>query len=100
MKTITKRIAESFQAGKPLAISNTHTDGKSVWLFGNQIATKRDGKVHVTLAGWVTATTVERVNGILRIIGSTASFSRTKGKAMLWRGLDKSEVNPSQWIEA
>ena len=65
MRKVTKQIKEAFEQGKSLKVGNTRTDGKSVFLHGNEIV-RRDasGLVFATLAGWNTPTTRERVNGI------------------------------------
>jgi hypothetical protein len=76
MRKITYDAARAFLDGKSLTIGNTHTDGTNLYLFGNRIATKEnlsfmprcDGKVKLTLAGWPTATTRERLNGVLELI--------------------------------
>ena len=65
MRKITQRIRKAFLNGQSLTIGNTKTDGKSVWLHGNEIVkTSANGQVWATLAGWNTPTTRERVNGI------------------------------------
>lgn len=89
MKKITQQIKEAFNAGKPLSISNTRTDGQSVWLFGNKIIQRRPDGVYATLAGWNTPTTRERVNGI-----TGAGFHQKNRLAYL----NGTEVNPTEWI--
>lgn len=71
MRQITKKIAEYFNAGLPLTIDNTRTDGEKVWLFGNMIAEAdhRLGLLKITLCGHDTATTKERLNGIMQKFG-------------------------------
>jgi len=68
MRSVTKKIKDAFDNQKSRKIGNTETDGQTVWLHGNAIV-KRDGKgrVGVSLAGWNTPTTRERVNGITGI---------------------------------
>ena len=68
MRKVTEEIKKAFEQGKSLKKGNTRTDGTSVFLHGNEIV-KRDpsGLVLVTLAGWNTPTTRERVNGITGI---------------------------------
>ena len=65
MRKITAKIAKAFLAGDSLKIKNTETDGQSVWLHGNEIARRTAFGLEVSLAGWPTVTTRERVNGIL-----------------------------------
>tara|TARA_R100000687_G_scaffold70018_1_gene59544 strand:- start:539 stop:895 length:357 start_codon:yes stop_codon:yes gene_type:complete len=66
MRQVSKQIAEAFYEGKPKTIGNSHTDGNQVFLHGNRIAWKVDNdKLAITLAGWPTVTTRERLNTIL-----------------------------------
>ncbi len=70
MRKVTETIAESFYKGFKKTVSNTHTDGVNVWLHGNKIAWRnQDNSLSVTLAGWGTPTTRERINGILETFG-------------------------------
>jgi len=65
MRKVTEQIKQAFNQGVSKKVGNTRTDGKSVFLHGNEII-KRDasGLVMATLAGWNTPTTRERINGI------------------------------------
>jgi len=68
MRKISKEIAESFYKGFSKSKGNTATDGVNVWLHGNKIAWRtQDNNLEVTLAGWPTVTTRERLNAILEI---------------------------------
>ena len=71
MRQITKKISEYFNAGLPLTMNNTRTDGEKVWLFDNLIAEAdhRLGLLKITLCGYATATTKERLNGIMQKFG-------------------------------
>lgn len=67
MRKVTREITAAFLAGEPRAISNTTTDGTAIYLHGNKIAWWSDrasGVVSVTLAGWPSSTTRQRLNGI------------------------------------
>lgn len=69
------RIAQAFKEGRPRTIKNTRTDGHNVWHHGNLIATKYlDGSVEVTLAGWPTVTTRDRLNAIAEAYGQGRPF--------------------------
>ena len=94
MRKITKDIANAWVARKPRQIGNTMTDGKSVYLHGNLIATRHDNPLRwdFTLAGWNTVTTRERLNGLLSAIGAErAAFVQRKGQPV-FVGLDWSET--------
>lgn len=101
MKTITKEIATAFIAGKAKSLNNTTTNGREVFLFNNLIARKmEDGTSRVSLAGWNTPTTRERVNGILRLAGSSKGISTKKGQAKLYdraTGLTV-DISSDDWI--
>lgn len=73
MKKTTKTIATALREGKPRTVNNTTTDGKTVFLFGNAIAKVTQNGLYVSLAGWPTVTTRDRINGILREFGIEAS---------------------------
>ena len=92
MRKITRLAALAFRHEKQFTLGNTtvtvhnfESRGKCVEmrLHGNLIAFReleRDGisKVHVSLAGWGTPTTRERVNGLLDMLGSRAYFYQQK----------------------
>lgn len=80
MRKVTKQIAEAFKKGQSLTIKNTKTDGQSVWLHGNEIARKTDYGIEVTLAGWPTVTTRERVDGILQIYKTNMRIVQRNGE--------------------
>lgn len=71
-RKITSAIVSAFLTGTPLAMSNSRVvaNGSGITimrLFGNEIARKNwngDGAIEITNAGWFSATTRERLNGI------------------------------------
>jgi len=71
MRKISKEIATAFYNHEKLRKDNTTTDGDSIMLHGNKIAEHNsifanDGNTHIniTLAGWNTNTTRERLNAL------------------------------------
>ena len=75
MRKETQKIAQAFARGQAAKAARTETDGRTVWLHGNRIAQREDdGSVWVTLAGWGTVTTRERLNGICRELGVSHGF--------------------------
>lgn len=64
MRKITRDIVNAFQGRRSLTISNSRTDGSSLWLFGNKIAEWRSNRLWVSNGGWGSTTTKERLNGI------------------------------------
>lgn len=80
MRKVTSRIASAFRAGKSSTEGNTHTDGLTVFLHGNAVARKHNGRLEVSWAGWPTSTTAERINGVLREYNSAFSVCRKNRK--------------------
>ena len=102
MRKVTQKIANAFINGESLKIKNTETDGRSVWLHGNMIARKTDNGLEVTLAGWNTVTTRERVNGICELWGSNLRFVQRNFEAFAYSAINGSGswVSDSVWINA
>lgn len=64
MRQVTERIVSAFLRNEVRRVSNSRTDGRSIWLFENKIAEFRDNGLWITNAGWPSPTTKERLNGI------------------------------------
>ena len=69
MRKITKQAVEAFMNGKAFKSGNTevspgYNESFSMLLHGNLIANKHQNGISVSLAGWNTKTTRERLNGI------------------------------------
>jgi len=68
MKKVTRQAINAFTNNENFNGSNTivrHENGTTkMFLFGNMIAKKEDGKVYITNAGWESNTTKERLNAI------------------------------------
>lgn len=68
MRKVTKTVAAAFLAGKPATAANTKTDGRTLTLHGHAIAWRDEsGIITLTLAGWPTPTTRERLNGVCQL---------------------------------
>lgn len=67
-RQVTKDIVRAFLNGENRKISNSevHADctGVYMYLFGNLIARRVGERTQVTLAGWNSQTTRERLNGL------------------------------------
>ena len=70
MRNITELATRAFFNGENFKLSNTevHADctGVYLYLWGNLIAKRVNERVSISLAGYNTVTTRERLNGILR----------------------------------
>lgn len=75
MRQITIDVCGAFENRTKRTKSNTHTDGKTLFLYGNAIAEWRDDGLYITNAGWPTNTTKERLNGLRGV-----SINQSKGE--------------------
>lgn len=68
MRSITEKAIQAFNNNVKFNSSNTSVrieDGKTnLYLHNNLIATKSNGVLEITNAGWQTNTTKERLNGL------------------------------------
>lgn len=86
MRKVTQEIALAFKAGKSAFNDNTSTSGESVLLFGNPIARKVNGRLEISMCGYPTSTTCERLNGILDAFGSKFRVGRKNRAPVAWAG--------------
>ncbi len=97
MKKVTQEISAAFKAGVRKSNGATMTDGKTLFLHGNAIARKDRGRLEICWCGWVTATTAERINGVLAEFGSAFRVGRKLGKPFAWAAGLKSEKDCNTW---
>ena len=90
MRKITREIVQSWARFQPRIIGNTATDGETIWLHGNAIAWKAGDTdtLALTLAGWNTVTTRERLNGVLNFYGFKYRFAQRNWEPVLIIGRD------------
>lgn len=94
MRKITKEVVAAFMLKSEKHIGNTYTRAGALYLHGNMIArwTDYDSRIEVSLAGWDTPTTKERLNGIPGVQFHTKNFTLyLNGKAIgtsEWRAID------------
>jgi hypothetical protein len=99
MRKVTEQIVSAFRDGRKLTVSNSSTDGTTLFLHGNAIARKIDGQLEISFAGWPTRTTCERLRGLLVAYGRPFGVGITKGVAV-FRYHDPFReriVSPVQW---
>ena len=99
MRQITRDAAVAFNQKRNFRLDNTQVifDGESVklYLHGNLIAQEDSSGLRVTLAGWPTPTTKERLNGLLQYLVCRSGFSQRKGVQYF----DGAEVNEYEWVK-
>lgn len=86
MRKITRLAADAFINGRTFNRDNTSVvvsdNFVAMYLHGNRIAYRMPNhcvnRVFVSLAGWPTPTTKERVNGLLRAYGNSGGFYQRK----------------------
>lgn len=97
MRQVTKQVMSAFLKGKARTVGNTHTDGRRVWLHGNEIASRDGDTLEISDGGgWTSATTKDRLNGLLTLLGCGASihqrggvwyvYNRRTGETREWAG--------------
>ena len=96
MRKITETIANAFLQGANKTQGNTSVLNGKVYLHGNLIAQKGEaGEVYMTLAGWNTPTTRERLNGIAQVLGLDASFTQRNFEPYF----NGKQIAPNQFVE-
>ena len=94
MRKITKTVVSAFIARKSKSCGNTSTDGDVLRLHGNPIARfDLGGRIVVSLAGWPTVTTRERLNGLTELLGMGRGFHQAKGEQYL----DGNPIDSDDW---
>jgi len=95
MRQVTRVTAEAFMRGETKVSGNTETDGTCVWLHGNKIAERvTENEVIVTLAGWPTPTTRERLNGIAEVFGFGRPFHQKQHEQFF----NNTPITERQWV--
>ena len=85
MRKVTREIVQAWARGDSLTVGNTCTDGDTIWLHGNAIVWKTGDAdvIALTLAGWNTVTTRERLNGVLNFYGIGYRFAQRNFEPVL-----------------
>jgi hypothetical protein len=106
MRKVEKQVIEAFLCGEKKSVTNTTTDGQSLWLFGHKIArrTDRHDVFEVNFCGYPTATTQSRLNSLCESIGMKRPFQIRNGVVSLI-GVDtsngkttKTKYSSNEWI--
>ena len=114
MRKITRLASKAFKQGDPFTRDNTTVEiyngpedtnrtpyQCALFLHGNCIAKqKRDnGELLITLAGWPTPTTRERLNGLLQTMDQPIRLYQHKHEQYLWNyETNKKTEMPSCWL--
>ena len=100
MRNITEQVTKAFFEGKNFKLSNTevHADCTGVYLklWGNLIAKRVGERVSISLAGYNTSTTKERLRGILNRFNKT--LVTKQGKVFIKTDKDLQEININEFV--
>ena len=81
MRQETRKVCSAFVRRKPARAARTHTNGTALYLFGKRIAWwEDDSSLRVTMCGWGTPTTRDRLNGVMDLLFDTRPFHQKKGE--------------------
>lgn len=83
MRQVTNEVVRAFINGQTKRVSNSETNGTSLYLWGNEIARKEDGQIKINLCGYNTVTTRERLNGVLEYCIGKRALSTKQGTVLL-----------------
>jgi hypothetical protein len=95
MRKITEQIANAFARGMNYAQGNTMTAEGNIYLHGNKIIKTESDGVYMSLAGWNTVTTRERLNGVSSELGYKASFTQKNFEPYL----NNKPINDDTWYK-
>lgn len=76
MRKVTNKICRAFLAGDAAREGNTETNGHQLFLHGSEIAFKAQHGIVLSLRGYNTPTTRERLNGLLHLLGDDRRFTQ------------------------
>lgn len=81
MRKESQRICKAFIARKHAKGARTTSLGSDLLLHGNRIAWwNADGSISMTLAGWGTVTTRDRLNTLCELLGQGRPYHQHKGE--------------------
>lgn len=91
-RDISTQAAEALETGRNFKKTNTRVDGhaQELYLHDNLIVKIECGSLYITLAGWVTLTTCERLNALQGVY-----IKRKQGRAYL----NGQEIDPNKWYK-
>jgi hypothetical protein len=103
MRKTTEKTAAAFLARRPAKMGNTSTDGEALYLHGHAIARHTPDGLQITLAGWNTATTRDRVSGVLHLASSGpcphgCGVSTKQGTPRLHDKRGITEIDSHEWV--
>lgn len=80
MRDVSRRVCGAFLARQRASIKNTRSDGERLTLHGNTIAWWQGRTLCLTMAGWGSTTTRERLNALCELYVGRRPFSQQAGE--------------------
>ena len=94
MRNVTNEVVRAFLNGQTKRVSNSETNGTSLYLWGNEIARKENGQIKINLCGYNTVTTRERLNGVLEYCIGKRALSTKQGTVLL----NDKAIPSDEWV--
>ena len=102
MRKITQQTVNAFLSNQNFSLNNTQVLEGELFLHGNKIARKvGQGKIEICFCGWVTNTTSNRLNALVRAFTNDAiSIATKQGKPLLVCHKDGKKIvfDSNQWL--
>ena len=106
MRKITRQAAEAFYNKRKWSSGNTRVaveqvdgqDNVKMYLHENLIASELCGELMLTLAGWPTPTTKERLNGLLTFLDRPEGFWQSNHVQYFGTAQKSREVLDHEWV--
>ncbi len=90
MRKVTAQILKAFNEGKCKTVGNTFCTQDAVYLHGNKIVKRENGKVFISIRGWNTQVTRERLN----------AFTNKRVSTKNWQLMLDGQPWDGDWTEA
>ena len=74
MRKVSETVITAFLAGKSKTVANTYTDGETLFLHGNKIATNINGTIRIFDGGFRSNTTKERLNALIQLVNASGKY--------------------------
>jgi hypothetical protein len=80
MRQVSQRVVRAFMEERSRTIKSTRTDGQVITLYGHPIAWRgHHGEIYLTLAGYGTLTTRERLNAVCDYLWGKRPYHQHRG---------------------
>lgn len=99
MKKITQAVSNAFAKGLKKSSGATRTDGTTLFLWGSPIARHTANGLEISFAGFVTATTAERLNGVLAQCAPSYRVNRRLGTPFISNGNESIKMPVNGWVK-